>query len=254
VGPTLSDDCGRLPCTELHVWSLSESKVIGSVHVLVKSSDEYIKISGLVREVMHHFGIHSRWGPVCECGQSDVRPSTIQPETLGEFKAALGKATALPDNALNAVSEAEFSKAASSSTCLVKCAFPPKHRSRLTEAQASTHAIYQAVASPTRRRLPCRARIPADRLVPFCYHPPRIVPSKLLHSQPDQLPSPYRLCLPVLLLFPSGGFGSNTGSTDVHALLEDLARSRPTSSAISEIRFRKAYGCFVPTTKLSFDL
>jgi hypothetical protein len=97
--------------------------------------------------------------------QSDVRSSTIQPETLGEFKAALGKATALPDNALNAVSEAEFSKAASSSTCLVKCAFPPGLRYRLTEAQASTHAIYQAAASPPRRRLPCRARIPADRLV-----------------------------------------------------------------------------------------
>jgi len=59
---------GVLDVHELHVWSLSESKLVGSVHVLVQSGEVYEQAGGKVRAVLHRFGIHS---------------STIQPEILG---------------------------------------------------------------------------------------------------------------------------------------------------------------------------
>ncbi|SGZ31414.1 BQ5605_C044g12169 [Microbotryum silenes-dioicae] len=51
---------------ELHVWSLSESKSVASVHVMT-ASDDMIEVSSKIRRVMHRFGIHS---------------STIQPEII----------------------------------------------------------------------------------------------------------------------------------------------------------------------------
>jgi len=98
----------RIPGVEdvhdLHVWSLSESKVIGSVHVLVKSSKEYIEVSARIREVLHHCGIHS---------------STIQPEMIGELKPKPNASGDSPP--LEAISEEQFQQAQRSSACLVQC-------------------------------------------------------------------------------------------------------------------------------------
>jgi hypothetical protein len=43
---------------ELHVWSLSESKSVASVHVMTNEGD-FVEVSSKIRRVMHRFGIHS---------------------------------------------------------------------------------------------------------------------------------------------------------------------------------------------------
>ncbi|KAG6872194.1 hypothetical protein C0995_012086 [Termitomyces sp. Mi166 len=58
---------GVLSVHELHVWQLSESKVIGSVHVLTSQNHDFMPIAVKIRKVLHHHGIHS---------------STIQPEYM----------------------------------------------------------------------------------------------------------------------------------------------------------------------------
>lgn len=60
---------GVLSVHELHIWQLSESKIVASVHVLVDCStgqeQKYMGIAADLRRLMHAYGIHS---------------STIQPE------------------------------------------------------------------------------------------------------------------------------------------------------------------------------
>ena len=58
---------------DLHIWSLSESKLVASMHILVKSHAEFTACSNEVRALLHRFGVHS---------------STIQPELLEQGKAA----------------------------------------------------------------------------------------------------------------------------------------------------------------------
>nr|WNT94809.1 cation diffusion facilitator family 1 [Agaricus crocodilinus] len=52
---------------ELHVWQLSESKIVASVHVLAERQLDFMHIASSIRRVLHHLGIHS---------------STIQPEYI----------------------------------------------------------------------------------------------------------------------------------------------------------------------------
>lgn len=57
---------GVLSLHELHIWQLSESKIVASVHVLVASrKHEFMLIAANIRKILHHHGVHS---------------STIQPE------------------------------------------------------------------------------------------------------------------------------------------------------------------------------
>ncbi|KAK4050700.1 Zinc resistance conferring protein [Microbotryomycetes sp. JL201] len=49
---------GVLNVHELHVWSLSESKSVASVHVMTNGT-EFVEVSSKIRRVMHRFGIHS---------------------------------------------------------------------------------------------------------------------------------------------------------------------------------------------------
>src|SRR5258708_13027616 len=61
---------GVLSLHELHVWQLSENKIVASVHVCVAHQGEqgsraFMDVSGEIRRVLHEYGIHS---------------STIQPE------------------------------------------------------------------------------------------------------------------------------------------------------------------------------
>lgn len=58
---------GVLSLHELHVWQLSESKLIASVHVLAESQFDFMHVASDIRTVLHHLGIHS---------------STIQPEYI----------------------------------------------------------------------------------------------------------------------------------------------------------------------------
>ncbi|KAE9411036.1 cation efflux protein [Gymnopus androsaceus JB14] len=56
---------GVLSLHELHVWQLSETKVVASVHVMTSRKHDFMPVASKIREALHHHGIHS---------------STIQPE------------------------------------------------------------------------------------------------------------------------------------------------------------------------------
>jgi len=57
---------GVLSLHELHIWQLSENKIVASVHVLVASKKhDFMPVAAKIRKVLHLHGIHS---------------STIQPE------------------------------------------------------------------------------------------------------------------------------------------------------------------------------
>ncbi|GAA5851535.1 hypothetical protein JCM5353_005904 [Sporobolomyces roseus] len=57
---------GVINVHDLHVWSLSESKIVASVHIMVKGPD-LVNVSREIKRRFHRFGIHS---------------STIQPEIV----------------------------------------------------------------------------------------------------------------------------------------------------------------------------
>ena len=56
---------GVLSVHELHIWQLSESKIIASVHVTSSRNHDFMPVAAKIRQVLHQHGIHS---------------STIQPE------------------------------------------------------------------------------------------------------------------------------------------------------------------------------
>ncbi|KAI9343376.1 cation efflux protein [Pilaira anomala] len=58
---------GIISVHELHVWQLSDTKLIASLHVLLKSRQSYMKLGSQIRKLLHGYGIHS---------------ATIQPEFI----------------------------------------------------------------------------------------------------------------------------------------------------------------------------
>lgn len=56
---------GVISVHELHVWQLNDTKLIASLHVLLKSREGYMSLGSEIRKVLHSYGIHS---------------ATIQPE------------------------------------------------------------------------------------------------------------------------------------------------------------------------------
>lgn len=65
---------GVLSLHELHVWQLSETKIVASVHVLASRNHDFMPIASKIRKALHHHGIHS---------------STIQPEYKPTYAQAL---------------------------------------------------------------------------------------------------------------------------------------------------------------------
>lgn len=68
VRSSILDVEGVLSLHELHVWQLSETKNIASVHVMVSKKHDFMSVAAKIREALHHHGIHS---------------STVQPEYPG---------------------------------------------------------------------------------------------------------------------------------------------------------------------------
>lgn len=56
---------GVLSVHELHIWQLSENKLVASVHVMASRKHDFMPIATKIRKVLHDRGVHS---------------STIQPE------------------------------------------------------------------------------------------------------------------------------------------------------------------------------
>ena len=50
---------GVVSVHELHVWQLSESTVVASVHVLISPGIDYMVAAAGIREALHRHGIHS---------------------------------------------------------------------------------------------------------------------------------------------------------------------------------------------------
>ena len=50
---------GVLSLHELHVWQLSESKLVASVHVLASRNLDFMPVAVKIREALHYLGIHS---------------------------------------------------------------------------------------------------------------------------------------------------------------------------------------------------
>ncbi|KAI0704951.1 cation efflux protein [Cytidiella melzeri] len=82
---------GVLSVHELHVWQLSENKIVASVHVMASRNHDFMPIAAKIRKALHHRGIHS---------------STIQPEYPARNSA--------PDDRLKTSAETD---------CLILC--PP---------------------------------------------------------------------------------------------------------------------------------
>jgi hypothetical protein len=59
-GPNLTlQTADVLSVHELHIWQLSDTKMIASVHVLLSSASNYMNVAQRVRKLMHKHGIHS---------------------------------------------------------------------------------------------------------------------------------------------------------------------------------------------------
>lgn len=65
VKSAILDVEGVLSVHELHIWQLSETKIIASVHVTASRKVDFMPIASNIRGILHEHGIHS---------------STIQPE------------------------------------------------------------------------------------------------------------------------------------------------------------------------------
>ena len=68
---------GVLSVHELHVWQLSENKLVASVHVLASRNHDFMPIAVKIRKVLHHLGIHS-----CTIQPEYYHPSTPVPEVF----------------------------------------------------------------------------------------------------------------------------------------------------------------------------
>ncbi|GAA5801136.1 hypothetical protein HPULCUR_006578 [Helicostylum pulchrum] len=113
---------GIISVHELHVWQLSDTKLIASLHVLLKSRQSYMKLGSQIRKLLHGYGIHS---------------ATIQPEFIedtldekapyvddadSESKLIIHGIEQVPNSpATNSVVSLNEELQNNSSTCLLRC-------------------------------------------------------------------------------------------------------------------------------------
>ncbi|GAB5585603.1 Zinc resistance conferring protein [Umbelopsis nana] len=60
---------------ELHIWQLSDTKMVASLHVLLASTANYMTVAKRVRNIMHKYGIHS----------ITIQPEFVDPEMSEEL-------------------------------------------------------------------------------------------------------------------------------------------------------------------------
>jgi len=92
---------GVLSVHELHIWQLSETKIIASVHVTASRKVDFMPVASNIRRILHQHGIHS---------------STIQPE----YHPIRG---AIPE---------ENMKSSQDTNCLISC--PPDRACNIDQA------------------------------------------------------------------------------------------------------------------------
>ncbi|KXN89958.1 Zinc transporter 10 [Leucoagaricus sp. SymC.cos] len=67
---------GVISLHDLHVWQLSETKIVASVHILSERNCDFMSIAAKIRRALHHLGIHS----------STIQPEYIPPDTSIDSK------------------------------------------------------------------------------------------------------------------------------------------------------------------------
>lgn len=75
---------GVVSVHELHVWQLSESTVVASVHVLISPGMDYMDVASGIRESMHSHGIHSvTIQPEFTDAESDAQSVSVHESACG---------------------------------------------------------------------------------------------------------------------------------------------------------------------------
>lgn len=109
---------GIIGSHHLHVWQLSDTKIVASIHIQVdteikgEGSERYMKLARQVRRCLHAYGIHS---------------STIQPEFTPESDAEENGNQTQPSSSRNGAEDANMSSRAGSvregdaQACLLEC-------------------------------------------------------------------------------------------------------------------------------------
>lgn len=80
VDEAIRDVDGVQDVHELHIWQLSENKVVASVHILASRKHDFMDVAADVRRTLHDRGIHSM---------------TIQPEYHPSFHPITGESAAV---------------------------------------------------------------------------------------------------------------------------------------------------------------
>jgi zinc transporter 1 len=82
---------GIISIHEFHLWQLSDTKLIASLHVLLKSRQQYMSLSSKIRKLLHSYGVHS---------------ATIQPEFVDDGTNKIQEETT-PTNQTSSINEIE---------------------------------------------------------------------------------------------------------------------------------------------------
>jgi zinc transporter 1 len=99
---------GVISVHELHVWQLNDTKLIASLHVLLKSREGYMSLGSEIRKVLHSYGIHS---------------ATIQPEFVEDQIDEKYEHEELVEESpiVYSVEKPAGEEPQNSSTCLLRC-------------------------------------------------------------------------------------------------------------------------------------
>ena len=79
---------GVLSVHDLHIWQLSESMIVSSVHVMASRDHDFMPIAVEIRKTLHHHGIHS----------STIQPEyhSLSPHVIPDEQLKVGKAVDSP--------------------------------------------------------------------------------------------------------------------------------------------------------------
>ncbi|KAI9029573.1 cation efflux family-domain-containing protein [Phycomyces nitens] len=119
---------GILSVHELHIWQLSDTKLIASVHVLLASRSNYMETAAQMRRILHGHGVHS---------------ATIQPEFTDIGKSSIEKDISVLVVKDRIVSEnIEHAESESSDWSLEANTGEPENRSDLATSTPTAEGVY----------------------------------------------------------------------------------------------------------------
>jgi zinc transporter 1 len=92
---------------EFHVWQLSDTKLIASVHVVVLNQVDFMTVAASIKALLHTYGIHS---------------ATIQPEFVpSDYAIAKSPSFPIVDDQDDDRTSIVMETSALESACLLRC-------------------------------------------------------------------------------------------------------------------------------------